>query len=177
MDIHYFRQIELPFSRKAETAVALVKFAAMQPEPVPRAKPFYEQFIREATPLGLTNLDTKEPWLEENVARLFWVCCELGLFRYQYPYPHRGQTYALTRAGRILANLPSWAGRIFVGLAYAVAVVSDPIKTFNRVRNVVTITTGVLLWWRSGQLSAFVITISISAGIISTWIASFFTHE
>ncbi len=64
-----------------------------------------------------------------------------------------------------------------MGLAYAVAVVSDPIKTFNRVRNVVTITTGVLLWWRSGQLSAFVITISISAGIISTWIASFFTHE
>jgi hypothetical protein len=177
LDIHHFRQIGLPFRRKAEILIAIVKFASLQPEPVPRGKSFFQQFIREAAPLNLLKLKAGEPWLEENVARLFWTCCELGLFRYQYPYPHRGQTYALTRGGRVLARLPSWAGKVFVAIACAVARVSDPIKTFNRIRNVVTIATAVLLWWRKGELSAFVITISILAGVVSTWIASFFTHE
>jgi hypothetical protein len=92
---------------------------------------FNQQFLSEA----VDRAGSTDPWMVEHVARIFWVCRELGLRRYQYPYPQRGQTYRLTRAGRALAKAPYAVVTIFVALAYAVAVVTGPVRHFNRIRN------------------------------------------
>ncbi len=57
------------------------------------------------------------------------------------------------------------------------AVVAGPVRHFNRIRNTVTVLTGIFLWWRQHELSPIVVAISIGAGVVSIWIASFFHRE
>ena len=176
MDSYYFRQIRLRFRHKAELIHALMRFIAAQPGAVPREAAFFEKFVAESSdPSCLKEQAAADPWFTEHVGRLFWVCCEVGLLKYQYPYPHRGQTYLPTRAGRIVARVPRSVATTFVAIAYIVAVAADPVKRFNRIRNIVTIVTGVLLWRRHHELSSLIIAVSIAAGIVSTWIAGFFS--
>lgn len=176
MESYYFRQIRLPFHCKVELIHLLMRFIASQTGAVPREEAFFKRFVAESTAsLCLKELPAARPWLAEHVARLFWVCCELGLLKYQYPYPHKGQTYLPTRAGRIMAIAPRIFVTAFVGTAYIAAIIVGPVRYFNRVRNIVTVFTGLLLWWRHFELTPYIILVSISAGIISTWIASFFS--
>jgi hypothetical protein len=175
VDSYYFRQINLPFRRKADIIHALMRFIAAQPSAVLRGGAFDEQFIAESSdPPCLRDQAAADPWLAEHINRLFWVCHELGLLQYQYPYPHRGQTYLPTRGGRMIARAPRWLAVGFNAVAYLVAIAADPIKHFKRVRNIVTVLTTALLWWHQRDLSAFVLAVSIGAGIVSTWIVSFF---
>ena len=171
MEAYYFRQINLPFSRKAALMHALLRFIAAQPGAVPRNAGFNKRFIEEY----LKAQFDADPWLSENVDRLFWVCCQLSLLQYQYPYPHREQTYLPTRIGKFLARAPRLLTAAFVTFAYALALVADPVKKFNRVRNTVTVASTLLLWWHHHELSANIVAFSIAVGIISSWIASFFT--
>ena len=176
VDSYYFRQIRLPFRRKAELIHALIRFIAAQPGAVPREDAFFRRFIAESSdPSCLKEQAASEPWLTEHVARLFWVCCELGLLKYQYPYPHRGQTYLPTRAGLIVARAPRSLATAFIAIAYIVAMTADPVRHFNRIRNIVAVLTGALLWWRHHELSPLIVAVSIAAGIVGTWIASFFS--
>jgi hypothetical protein len=173
VDTYYFRQINLPFGRKTELAANLLRYISKQPGAVPRVNPSFQQFLDETG----DRAGSQDPRMVEYVARIFWVCCELGLLRYQYPYPQRGQTYRLTRAGCALGKAPHAVVAIFVALAYVVAVVAAPVRYFNKIRNVVTALTGLFLWWRQQEMTAWLIATSISAGIVSTWIASFFTRD
>lgn len=175
MNAYYFRHINLPFRRKAEIIHALMRFIVAQPSAVPRSAAFNEQFIAESSdPPCLRDQAAADSWLAEHIARLFWVCCELGFLQYQYPYPHRGQTFRPTRAGRMVARAPRWLVVGFIAVAFVVAITADPVKHFRRVRNIVTVLTGALLWWHKHELSALVLAVSIAAGIVSTWIVSFF---
>jgi hypothetical protein len=175
VEAYYFRHINLSFRLKAEIIHALMRFIAAQPKAVPRDNEFNQRFIAESRePNHLREQAAADPWFMEHIARLFWVCCSLGLLQYQYPYPHKGQTYCPTRAGRLLARAPQALAIAFIAVAYAVAISADPVKHFTRVRNIVTVATGVLLWWRHNELSASIVAISVAAGVVSTWIASFF---
>jgi len=107
MDAYYFREINLPFGRKAALIAGLMRFIAGQLGTVPRNDDFFKRFISESrAPSWLREQSASDPWLLEHVGRLFWVCTELGLLKYQFPYPHKGQTYLPTRAGRIVARAP-----------------------------------------------------------------------
>jgi hypothetical protein len=172
MDGYYCRQIRLPFRHKAQLIHALMRFIVAQPGAAPREAALFKRFVEESSdPFCLTE-QVADPWFAEHVARLFWVCCELGLLKYQYPYPHRGQTYLPTCAGRMVAHTPWSPATTFVAIAYIVAIAADPVKRFNRVRNIVTVVTGMLLWWRHHELSSLVVAASIAAGIVSKESAS-----
>jgi hypothetical protein len=175
MDAYYLRQINLTCNQKTEIIAALLRFIALQPGSVPRDKPFFERFIAQGKSRTAGERAATDSWLAGHVARLFWVCCELGLLRYQYPYPHKGQTYRLTRAGQLLTRAPRWVVIAFVAVAYMMAVSAGPVRHFSRIRNVVTVLVGVLLWWRQSELSASVAALAVAAGIVSAWIAGFFS--
>lgn len=154
---------------------ALLRFLVAQRDAVPRETAFFQRFVAETPEFPLLKKQaTTDVWLVEHIGRLFWVCCESNLLQIQYPYPLKGQTFAPTRAGRILACAPRWSATLFIALAYAIAVTADPVKKFNRTRNIVTAFTGALLWWRHHELSALIVAVSIGAGVVSTWITSFF---
>lgn len=109
MELHYFRQINLPFKQKAAIVGALMRFIVAQRIDVPRSAEFDKRFIAESEdPPWLKNLGATDPWLPEHIARIFWICCELGFLKYQYPYPHKGQTYRPTRIGRWMTMVPNW---------------------------------------------------------------------
>ena len=74
----------------------------------------------------------------------------------------------------MVVRAPRWLAVGLIAVAYLVAIAADPIKHFKRVRNIVTVLTTALLWWHKHELSAFVLAVSIGAGIVSTWIVSFF---
>lgn len=42
--------------------------------------------------------------------------------------------------------------------------------------HIVAVLTGALLWWRQHELSASIVAISVAAGVVSTWIAGFFSE-
>jgi hypothetical protein len=176
MDAYYFQQIKLPFRRKTALIAALMRFIVAQPGAVPRNDAFFGRFISDARDLPSSEDETaSDRWLVEHVARLFWICCTLGLLQYQYPYPHKGQTYLATRAGRLVARAPKLVVTAFIVVAYAAAIGAAPVKQFTRVRNIVAVLTGALLWWRQHELSALIVAASVAAGIVSTWIVSFFS--
>jgi hypothetical protein len=176
MDVNHFRQITIPFLRKAELLHALVRFIVSLHADVLRGDGFNKQFVEQSPePAWLKDAATVDPWLLEHINRVFWICCELGLLEYRYPYPQRGQLYRPTRMARLIARLPKLCAVIFVTIAFLLAVTANPIKRFARIRNVVTIMIGAVLWWRQQEMSAYIVTISIFAGVISTWIVSFFS--
>ena len=180
MDADYFRQIQLPFQRKAEIMHGLLRFILLQGADVPRGREFDQKFIDESSEPGWLKTEAENnPWLVENVGRIFWICCSLGLLKYQYPYPHRGQTYRPTRAARWFARTPEFLFAPFLGLVYAISVVAGPVAHFKRIRNAVGVATAGLLWWRQHDLWPVVILyVSIFAGAVSAWIAKFLaSHE
>ena len=175
MDASYFKQILLPMPVKAEIIRALLRFVIAQQTDVPRGKEFDDRFIRESPDSPwLKSQGLADPWLSEHVARLFWVCCSLNLLKYQYPYPHKGQTYRPTRGARYVAALPTWLVTILLSGIYLGAIAAGPVKQFKRVRNIVAALTAGILWWRRHDMSLVVILyVSIIAGTLSTWVASF----
>lgn len=178
MDSDYFRQITLPFRRKVELIHSLMRFIVAQPSAVPRDDAFFKRFIAESNDVFPSKEQAAaEPWLMEHIARLFWACCEMRLLKYQYPYPHHGQTYLPTRAGRILARAPQIIVSYFVAINYIASITAGPVKNFKRVRSIVTVLTGLLLWWRQNELSPLIVAVSLVAGIVATWIASFFSNS
>jgi hypothetical protein len=179
LDTDYFRQIKLPLRRKADLVRAIMRYIAGQPSAVPRGKEFDNRFIEESSePWWLKEEALADPWLAEHVTRIYWVCFEIGLLKYQYPYPHKGQTYRPTRAGRWVARMPTWPVSVLIIVTYVGSIIANPVKRFNQVRNVAAVATAGLLWWRQHDLSPVIILYaSLSAGIISAWVASFLSSN
>ena len=174
MDISHFRQINLPLWRKAAIIHLWMRFIVGKREAVLRGRELSSEFVTSSrTNPVIGDLADDDPWVIEHTERLFWLCCELGCLAYQYPYPHSGQTYLPTRMGRIVAWLPRWTAASVIVTLYWTACVVDPIKQFKRVRNAITIVTGGVLWARNHELSNAVVAVSVMAGIVGTWFASF----
>lgn len=179
MNSYYFGKINLPFVRKSQIIGYLMKFIIVQPTDVVRGKEFDEKFLNELDgPKWLINLRRTDPWLSEHVARLFWVCCELGFLKYQYPYPHIGQTYRSTRIGRWAAQLPGWGIVAYLGAAYVIGVVAGPVQRFKKVRNIAASVAAVAAWWFNHGMSTFLIAVFAAiAGVVSSWVAGLLTNE
>jgi hypothetical protein len=176
MNVYYFNHINLPFRQKAYLVSAIIKRVAASSEAVARDH-FGQRLIEEKESVSfLGEAVSRGEWYPEYIDRLFWVCCELSLLQYQYPYPHKGQTYKLTRLGRILAARSHSGCLAFVFLAYIVSRTATPIQYFSKVRNFTTVSVGILVWFRQQQFSGFLFGVSLACGIVSTWIASFLTE-
>ena len=177
MDTFYFRQINLPFTKKCEVIGGLMEFILVQREDISRGKEFDQRFLDESnSPSWLKDLKQIDQWLPEHTARLFWVCCELGFLRYQYPYPHSGQTYRPTRIGRWVARAPSWCATTYVAAAYVISVATGPVQRFKKARNMTAFAMAFLVWWLNHGVSTFVIAaFATIAGIVGSWVASFVT--
>ncbi len=172
MDPFYFRQIALPIRQKADLARGLMRFAVAKKTPVERGRPFDMDFVEQSRyPPDLHCWRERDPYLLENVNRIFWVCCEMGFLRYQYPYPHTGQTYLPTWLGRIFSGLPRPCAQLFMVAAYALALFGWPIKHFHRLRDLITLVAGLLAWWHQHTINSTVFAIAIGAGVVATWIA------
>jgi hypothetical protein len=177
MDTFYFRQINLPFIKKCEIIGGLMEFILVQRADISRGKEFDQRFLDESnSPSWLKGLKQIDQWLPEHTARLFWVCCELGFLRYQYPYPQRGQTYRPTRIGRWVARAPSWCATTYVAAAYVISVAAGPVQRFKKARNMTAFAMAFLVWWLNHGVSTFVIAaFATIAGIVGSWVASFVT--
>ena len=69
MDAYYFRQIKLPFRRKAEIIHALLRFIVTQCDAVPRDADFFKRFAVELPDLpSLKEQLATDPWLAEHIA-------------------------------------------------------------------------------------------------------------
>ncbi len=80
MDADHFGQIQMPFRKKAEVIRGLLRFILTHANNVARGSEFDKKFIDESPePRWLKPECASDPWLLENVGRLFWVCCSLGL--------------------------------------------------------------------------------------------------
>jgi len=179
MDTYYFRQINLPFRKKCEFIAGLMKFILAQGSDVARGREFDKRFLDESnSPSWISVVRQTDQWLPEHAARLFWVCCELGFLRYQYPYPHSGQTYRPTRIGRWSARAPDWCTATYVAAAYVMSVAAGPVQQFKKVRNITASAAALLVWWFNHDVSTFVIAaFAAIAGIVGSWVASFLTSD
>ena len=156
----------------------MMRYIVAQANAVPRGKEFDKRFIEESPePRWLKELAHSDLWIVEHVTRIYWVSCETGLLKYQYPYPHKGQTYRPTRAGRWVAKMPRWLVTVLVVVTYIGSMITGPVKRFNQVRNAAAIATAGLLWWRQHDLSPVIILYaSLLAGLVSAWVASFLSN-
>lgn len=172
MDPYYFRQIKIPLSAKAKLARWIMRFITRRNGPVERGRGFDGEFLDQSMNIpALASWRERDPWLLEHVTRVYWVCCEMGFLRYQYPYPSTGQLYLPTRLGRVFAALPEWAATVFVIVAYIIAVLGWPIKHFHRLRDVVTLVAGSFAWLHQHTINSVVVLVAICSGICATWLA------
>lgn len=136
------------------------------------------EFIAHSDEPLIVRLRGADAWLQEHVARLFWTCVDMGLLEYQYPYPHKVQSYSPTRLGRIIgASSPGLAVVVLRGML-AFEAIAGPIKHFAKIRNMVALVTAVVGWYYNPQIQAATLAIISGAmAIVSTWLAYYLTSE
>jgi len=176
VDQNAFKQINLSTSDKVRIVVAWMEFICHMQSPVLRNKVTNSYFIAESNESVIIRLRSSDIWIEEHVARLFWTCVELGLLKYQYPYPHEEQSYSPTRFGKFVGKIPPWLAYTILRSFLVFEMVTDPIKNFKKIRNTVVTLTAFIGWINDPQIQATtLLIISILAAIVSTWVANILT--
>lgn len=178
MDRNAFKQIKLATSDKVRIMGAWMRHIRASRLPVLRDQDTELEFIAHSDEPLIARLRGADPWLQEHVARLFWTCVDMGLLDYQYPYPHKVQSYAPTRLGRIIgASPPGLAVGVLRGML-AFEAIAGPIKHFAKIRNIVALVTAVVGWYYNPQIQAATLAIISGAmAIVSTWLAYYLTSD
>jgi len=178
VDRNAFKQIKLATSDKVRIMGAWMRHIRASRLPVLRDQDTELEFIAHSDDPLIAQLRGADPWLQEHVARLFWTCVDMGLLDYQYPYPHKVQSYAPTRLGRIIgASPPGLAVGVLRGML-AFEAIAGPIKHFAKIRNIVALVTAVVGWYYNPQIQAATLAIISGAmAIVSTWLAYYLTSD
>lgn len=178
MDRNAFGQINLSTSDKVRVVVAWMRYICALPVPVLRDHETETHFIQHSDELVVARLrNTDDTWLQEHVARLFWTCVDMGLLEYRYPYPHKEQSYAPTRLGRIVGATPMLVAAGVLKSMLAFEAIAGPIKHFAKIRNMVALVTALVSWYSNPQIQAVTLgIISGAAAVLSTWLAYFLTR-
>jgi hypothetical protein len=174
VDLNAYKQINLSAHQKADVIGAWMRFIVGTAAAVERDKSTVIDFVAQSNDVTVRQLAESDEWIMEHVARLFWMCCELGLLEYQYSYPHIGQTYRPTRLGKIVAALPRGAVRVFIWIMSTAATVAGPVKHFARVRNTSAAVVALVTWYFKNDVTAAALAMyAVIAGVVSTWLAHF----